>query len=209
MSKRIDLTNKRFGKLTVLKIDENKSRGELYWLCLCDCGNLKSIQGRKLRSGWTKSCGCLQKEWAKENFSTHKMSETSLYKVWENMKTRCFNPKSNRFYRYGGRGITICDEWLDFKSFSEWALLNGYKDGLSLERKNIDKDYEPGNCCWIPIEKQAQNKSNTVWITYQDKKMCMAEFSKIANVSINVIRNRLKKGMTGDQIAREFINETN
>lgn len=209
MANRIDMTNKRFGRLVVIKPDKKNRHGDLYWLCKCDCGNIKSINGTKLRNGWTRSCGCLQKDWASEKFSSHKMSDSSLYRIWENMKTRCYNPKSNRFYRYGGRGIKVCDEWLDFNNFVEWALSNGYEEGLSIERKNINQNYEPNNCCWIPLKNQTQNRSNTVWITYQNQTMCMAEFSRIMKVSVNVIRNRIKKGMTGDQMAKEFLNVIN
>lgn len=209
MSNRIDMTNKRFGRLVVIKADKRNKHGELYWLCKCDCGNVKSIKGSKLRNGWTQSCGCLQKEWVSEHFSSHRMSNSSLYKIWGNMKTRCYSPKNNRFYCYGGRGIKVCDEWLDFNNFAEWAFANGYEEGLSIERKNINRNYEPDNCCWIPLKNQTQNRSNTVWITYHNQTMCMAEFARKMNVSVNVIRNRIKKGMTGDQMAKEFLNDTN
>lgn len=204
MSKIIDLTGMRFGRLTVIERNGKNKCGDARWLCKCDCGNTTSVIGSKLRTGWTKSCGCLQREWASENFSTHRHSKTSLYNIWYNMKERCFRKTHIRYPRYGGRGIKICSEWMVFENFYDWAIANGYEEGLSLERKCIDGNYEPSNCCWIPRAKQAQNKSNTVWIVYRGERMCMAEFSRRIGVSVNVIRNRLKHGLSGDQIAEEF-----
>ena len=100
----------------------------------------------------------------------------------------------------------MCPEWLDFTNFYNWSMNNGYKEGLTIERIDIDKDYEPSNCCWIPLEEQARNKSNTVWLTYQSRRMCMAQFSRETGISINVIRNRLKKGLSGDQMVEEYRN---
>ena len=206
MAHKIDLTGNRYGRLTVLQEDGKTNHGDLRWLCKCDCGNIKTITGSKLKRGWTKSCGCIQKEWASRNMSTHKMSNTTLYNVWLRIKSRCYYPKNNRYHRYGGRGIKMCPEWLDFTNFYNWSMNNGYKEGLTIERIDIDKDYEPSNCCWIPLEEQARNKSNTVWRTYQSRRMCMAQFSRETGISINVIRNRLKKGLSGDQMVEEYRN---
>lgn len=207
MSRRIDLTGNRYGRLLVTKFDRKNQHGDTYWVCRCDCGNYKSIASNKLRSGWTKSCGCLHKEIMRQKLLSHGMSKSKLYSSWELMKSRCYYPQNNRYYRYGGRGIKVCDEWLSFERFKEWALKNGYKEGLTLERKNIDKNYEPDNCCWITKEEQARNKCNTVWVVYKGERMCMSVFAREMGVSINVISNRIKKGMNGDEMAKEFLNE--
>ena len=206
MSRKIDITGNRYGRLVVLREDGKTEHGDLRWLCKCDCGKTKTITGSKLKSGWTKSCGCLQKEKISKRMIKHGLSNSRLYGIWENMKERCYRPSNNRYYRYGGRGIKICDEWLDFNNFAEWADKSGYKEGLSIERIDVDGDYEPKNCCWIPLKKQTQNRSNTVWIDYQDKRVCMSEFAREMGVSINVIKNRIRHGLSGDDMAKEFRN---
>ena len=164
MAHKIDLTGNRYGRLTVLQEDGKTNHGDLRWLCKCDCGNIKTITGSKLKRGWTKSCGCIQKEWASRNMSTHKMSNTTLYNVWLRIKSRCYYPKNNRYHRYGGRGIKMCPEWLDFTNFYNWSMNNGYKEGLTIERIDIDKDYEPSNCCWICIYNSSSYWINTTII---------------------------------------------
>lgn len=206
MAYKNNLTGNRYGRLIVLKENGKTNHGDLRWLCKCDCGNIKTITGTKLKSGWTKSCGCLQKEIARKHMLKHGLSDSRLYSIWENMKERCYRPSNNRYYRYGARGIKVCKEWLDFEKFAEWANKNGYKDGLSIERVDIDGNYEPNNCCWIPLKEQTQNRENTVWIYYQGKRFCMSQFAKDMGVSINVIRNRIKHGLSGDEMAKEFLN---
>lgn len=199
-----DLSGRKYNKLTVICKNGKTNGGDIKWLCKCDCGNEKTITGSKLKSGWTKSCGCMQKEWAANKFSKHKLSQTQLYKCWERMKSRCLNKNNNRYYRYGGRNIKVCSEWLDFNNFSYWALSNGYKEGLTIERIDVNGNYEPNNCTWITPAAQMRNTSRTVWVEYKNSKICMAEFSRMTGISVNVIRNRLKKGLTADQIVEEY-----
>ena len=154
----IDLANKRFGKLTALKYVGNSK-----WLCKCDCGNETRVNAYKLTSGHTKSCGCL-----KHNgyHYTHKLGKPKTYSHWVNMKTRCYNKNSVKYKTYGERGITVCDEWLDFKNFHEWAITHGYEDGLTIDRIDNDKGYCPENCRWVTRLQQAKNKRNNHMITY-------------------------------------------
>ena len=204
MSKFIDISGQRFGRLIVIKENGTTKNGDIRWLCRCDCGNEKTITGSKLRSGHTQSCGCLQRETIRKIRTKHNMSSASLYSIWGNMKERCYRKTNNRYYRYGARGITVCDEWHDFANFSEWAFDNGYEEGLSIDRIDIDKNYEPGNCRWIPLSEQMQNRSNTHWVEYNNEKICMSEFSRRIGISLSMVYKRLKKGMSGDDIAREF-----
>ena len=139
MGKINDLTNQKFGRLKVVEYYGNNRHGKALWLCQCDCGKAKVIVGSSLLNKYTLSCGCYNKEYAKKLHSKHNMSYSKLYKVWQGMKTRCYNPKFIYYCNYGGRGISICDEWLDdFAKFYEWAIANGYKEGLTIDRINND-----------------------------------------------------------------------
>lgn len=159
MSKINDLTGKKFGKLTIIKYYGSNKNGRALWLCKCECGNYKIILGNSLLSKSTLSCGCYNKESASKRFTKHNFSNTKLYKVWQGMKTRCYNPKFIYYRNYGGRGITICDEWLNnFKNFYNWAINNGYKEGLTIDRINNDGIYEPSNCRWITRAEQNRNQ---------------------------------------------------
>lgn len=163
MGKPLELTGQRFGRLTVLSEAERNGRGIRKWLCRCDCGNEKSVRGCDLTTGHTQSCGCLQKEVVtdvlKQRFELHGKSRTRVYKIWAGMKQRCTNPNADAFENYGGRGIKVCNEWLnDFQSFYEWAMSNGYSDKLTIDRKNNDGDYCPENCRWATYTEQNKNR---------------------------------------------------
>lgn len=160
MGRLIDLTGMNFSRLTVLRRSENNTnQGKPKWVCECECGNITEVGGYELKSGNTKSCGCLDRESARERMFVHGMKHSKLYYIWSNMKDRCYREGNRRYSRYGQRGIKVCDEWLnDFTSFHDWSMMKGYKDGLSIERIDNDGNYEPENCKWIPMGEQAKNK---------------------------------------------------
>lgn len=158
-----DLTGKRFGKWTVIRRLPNRKRA-LMWECKCDCGTIAEIHGTSLKSGTSTQC----KNCRNTQPRTHGLTHHPLYKVWQRMKGCTTNPHHQDFKYYGGRGITICDEWLnDFQRFYDWATSNGYGHGLTIERVDCDGNYCPENCTWITIQEQQLNKHP---IGYLDKK---------------------------------------
>lgn len=181
-----DWSGKRFGKLIVIKRAENKGK-DTGWLCKCDCGNEKVIRAGDLRSGATQSCGCVMRT----NAIKHNMSRTRIYKVWQSMKSRVYYEKGKRYKQYGGRGIKVCDEWLDkengFVNFYNWAMANGYDENAkhgecTLDRINVNGNYEPSNCRFITNSEQQYNRTNNHYLTYKGKTLCLTQWAKILKV---------------------------
>ena len=179
MSKELDLTGKRFGKLVAIQIDKNPNTKRRKWMCLCDCGNSVSVATNHLTSGQTISCGCRRYETKNQ---THGMKQTRLYGIWCGMKKRCNNPNDHNYKNYGARGIKVCAEWeKDFVAFNCWALLNGYSDDLTIDRKDNNGDYCPQNCRWVTHSEQQSNRSNNVYMTINGETKTIAKWCKELN----------------------------
>lgn len=171
----------RFGRLVVKEIDLTKASRKTFWICQCDCGNVVSIRSDTL--GTTKSCGCIKKEQdfknlRLENKQLHGLTKNPIYPRWRAMMQRCYNPKSERYSRYGGRGIKVCEEWHDVKEFVRWAIDNGFSEELSIERIDIDEGYKPSNCKWIPIEDQRWNTSYNVWHEFNGLRLTTMQWAR-------------------------------
>lgn len=175
--------------MLVIKESERK-HGNRYMLCKCDCGNVKEVMLGNLKQGNVKSCGCLKFD-NKHNLS-HGHKGTRLYRIWTGMKTRCLNPRAVEYPRYGGRGISICSEWLDASNFISWAISSGYSDNLTLEREDVNGNYEPSNCTWIPLGEQALNRTNTVHVTFEGVTKPLKIWSKEIGIDYPTLFSRIK-----------------
>lgn len=188
------LLNQRFGSLTVIKEIGRSKHGDVMWLCLCDCGNTTEVKSVNLIHGATKSCGCKTNEMISDKNKKHGLVNDKLYSVWSGMKSRCYNPNNREYNNYGGRGITICDEWKnDFTKFYNWAINNGFDKNLTIDRININQNYCPDNCRWITNKEQQRNKRNTIYLTYKNETKPLMEWSEIVGINSETIKNRLKR----------------
>ena len=192
---KVDLTNQKFGKLTVLEYSHTKNEKK-YWKCQCDCGNIVFVCTCNLRNGHSKSCGCENSGRFKK---THGKRQTRLYRIWAGIKRRCLTD-TNVSKWYKDKGITICNEWRDnFECFYNWAINNGYNDNLTIDRINPNMDYYPENCRWIPLAEQAKNTTQNNLITYNGKTMILADWARTFNIKRATISARLERGWTIDE----------
>ena len=175
-----DITGQRFGRLVAVRkhhseYDKTKNCSQNFWLFRCDCGKEKVINKQSVIRGLTTSCGCYAIEERNKANSTHKMSKTRLYRCWQDMKNRCYNPSRKKYEIYGGRGIIVCSEWKNsFENFSDWSLRNGYKEGLSIDRIDVNGNYCPENCRWTTMKEQNNNRRNNhkITINNETKNLC-------------------------------------
>ncbi len=191
-----DMIGKTFGRLTVIEKDESR-KDRAFFVCRCECGNIKSIYMNHLKSGSTTSCGCYRKEQFSSRLTKHGMSNTKIYRVWSGMIERCTYKKHKTYNDYGGRGIVVCDEWLEsFENFYSWSCENGYEEGLTIERINNNGNYEPDNCKWVTLDDQRYNKRNTVIITINGVSKNLKEWSEELNIKLSTLRDRYYRRKT-------------
>lgn len=193
-----NISGQKFGRLTVLSFDHVGSYGHSYWLCECDCGNTTVVERSNLLNGGTVSCGCYGREQSRMGSVTHGLSNTRLYKIWMDMKGRCNNTHDHAYDRYGGRHITVCEEWDDFENFYKWAATNGYAPELTIDRIDNDDGYYPDNCRWVDDTNQANNRRSNTRITYNNETHTIAEWARIFNVIYNSLLGRIKRGDMSD-----------
>lgn len=209
MSKAVDLTGRRYGRLLALKqVKSEKDKRHAFWECQCDCGNRIVARKDSLEAGNTKSCGCISAEhgWKKHGYSYEK-----IYGIFQNMKDRCYNPNSRAYHLYGGRGIKICDEWLrDIEKFIEWSYENGYKDGKTRNEQSIDRidvngNYEPSNCRWVDKDIQNYNKRCTRKVVINGEEKNLLDLHKEYGISISTLRSRYIRYINGKCSADDLI----
>ncbi|WP_204195349.1 hypothetical protein [Staphylococcus sp. GFQ9D221P] len=190
-----DMTGYVFNDCKVIERAESENKRAM-WLCECFCGNHFIERGSRIRDGSRKSCGCLRKEQTIKRNTKHNKSHTRLYHIWCGIKARCNNPNNPYFYRYGGRGIKICDEWnKSFDEFYEWSDKNGYNEKLTIDRIDNDGDYEPSNCRWANYSMQGRNKRNNALSEYKGKLRTRAEIAELTGLSYGTIRRREQNGI--------------
>ena len=194
-----DLSGKRFGKLTVLRFYGKKDGKHSQWLCRCDCGREIVVDRNNLK----KQTSC--KPCAIERQKQQYLSDSALYDVWAHMKQRCLNPKDQSYSRYGGRGITICDEWLESQAFCSWAVNNGYSPELTLDRIDNNAGYCPENCRWVDRKTQMNNRENTIFITAFGETLPCAEWARKTGIPKNTLRGRIKMGWSPERALTEAI----
>lgn len=197
----IDLTGKKFERLTVIKRLKNKGR-TLMWECLCICGKIKNNNASNLNSGRTKSCGCFHREAVSVKMRTHGMTKTPFYRTWGDMLTRTTNSKYKGYYLYGGRGIKVCKKWMKFENFKDdmyesylESVKKSGKENTTIERRSVNGNYCKENCRWATKQEQANNKRNSVFIVLNGIKKTINEWSRCLDIPRNTIGNRSRRGL--------------
>ena len=190
---------KRFGRLTVVDFEhsETPNRG-WWWVCKCDCGNIKVLRPTDVKLGKTRSCGCLHDEVCTKKatkFNHSVRDHKRLYSIYNWIKRRCYRAEEPRYKDYGGRGIRMTDEWLDpsdgFDRFVEWSMANGYTEEMTIDRIDVNGHYEPTNCRWVSLVEQALNKRDTLWVEYKGEKIPLLTLCDRLGVNYDMVHNRI------------------
>lgn len=188
-----DLKGQRFGRLVVIEKAGKDKTSHTTWLCKCDCGTVKTVTGYNLINGSTLSCGCYKNE----KVSIHGKYNTRIYRIWNKMKGRCNNKRNTHYDCYGGRGIRVCDEWLnDFQKFYKWSVENEYNNNLTIDRIDVDGNYEPNNCRWVSMKVQANNRRTNAQIEFNGKTQNIAKWAEELGINKRTLSNRFERGWT-------------
>lgn len=205
----VDKTGERYGRLTVLSLSEKRSGRKTFWNCVCDCGNTKVVRSDSLAV--VKSCGCLKKEQDIINLgikNNHNLTNHPVYNRWGSMVDRCNNPKNSAYKNYGGRGIKVCRDWLDVRKFVEWAENNGFEPHLTIERLDVNGDYEPSNCAWLPVDVQHYNKRNSVYHTYNGETLTTMQWQKRYNIPLHEVWGYKKNNVDFIELIKKYKDNT-
>lgn len=200
---RDDLIGRRFNQITILGFDHFDKWNKGHWLCRCDCGKVWTVETHQLKSGKTKSCGCLKAKMAGDRTRTHGQTGSKLYWVWAEMIGRCENPNNEAYKNYGGRGITVCFEWHSFESFQRWAMSTGYHDGLTIERTDNNKGYFPDNCTWATRQMQSENRRNVHKLTVDGETLTISEWARRTGIDRHTIKKRIEDGCPVELILKK------
>ena len=199
-----DRVGERHGRLVVLFRAENKvepsGATRAQWRCICDCGKGLTVTGHALAKGNTRSCGCLLRDTRKSE-ATHGMYRSAEYRIWKAMKQRCTNPSHGHYDRYGGRGITVCDAWMEFDGF--FRDMGNRPEGATLERVDNDKGYEPGNVIWASRLAQANNRITNSKLEFRGRELTVAEWSRVTGLNSRAIAKRIASGWSVERALTE------
>ena len=203
-----DLTGKTFYSFRVIKRapDHIRANGKkvIQWECLCECGEIRTLKTRELTTGKRKSCGCKHDYYARVNNTVHGDSHTRLHNIWSGMRARCYTETDYHYKWYGGRGIRVCDEWIDnYVEFKKWALANGYSDNLTIDRIDNAGDYSPENCRWVTMEKQSNNTRRNHIVEAFGEKHTISEWAKQSGVPYDLLKRRLALGWSAERAITE------
>ena len=199
MGKLIDLTGQRFGRLTVIERAENKTTGQkpkTMWVCRCECGKVTAVTGYALRRGMAVSCGC-------KKIKHHFAHKERLYNIWKCMRQRCLNPNNPSYPHYGGKGVKICAEWMDYIVFRKWAMANGYTDELSIDCVDVSGDYCPENCRWVDDKTQMNNQTKNRKICYEGEHYTMSQLAELLGLSYSALQHRTERGWSIERIVNQ------
>lgn len=203
---RKNISGNRYGRLSVISHSGTNKSGNHLWECMCDCGTRATVTYGNLTSGHTLSCGCLQKERTAKAKRRHGLyfdsdgKRSRLSRVWSAMKCRCSNVKCKAFPQYGGSGITVCEEWMDYEKFHEWATSNGYTYGLTIDRIDNTKGYSPENCRIATKKDQSRNRRNVVILTLNGESMPMFQWADKLGIGLRCLANRRRMGWDDSRI---------
>lgn len=193
MPTKLLLQGKKFNRLLVLQEQGKNKLGNILWLCQCDCGAKTIVQGRFLKKGLIKSCGCYAKEKLKQRLTTHGLTGHPLRNVWNGIKQRCSNKNNLEYKNYGARGIKVCERWLIFKNFYD-DIISGYIKGMEIERIDNNGNYEPKNCKWATHRQQNRNKRTNHLLECNGQKLSLVEWGEKLNIKPNTILTRIRRG---------------
>jgi len=189
VSKARDITGQRYGRLVAIRRAESLN-GKTRWECQCDCGNKCTVETWLLTSEKTKSCGCLRQETARQNGkrgTTHGMTGSRIWRIWQGMKQRCMHHPCYE-------NVSVCEEWLDFEGFYEWALTSGYSDELTIDRIDVNGNYAPDNCRWATYKQQENNRTNNVFITIDGQRKPVTEWAALSGIASATLKWRVNNG---------------
>jgi|SRR5690625_188574 len=200
----------RYGRFVILFEVEQRNKQRRF-MCLCDCGTEKEIALVLLRNGQTKSCGCFKRDHLISMITKHGRSprgkRNKLQAVWVSMKQRCLNDKNDAYKYYGGRGITIHTGWLEFENFESWAVKSGYEEGLSIERIDVNGNYDPFNCTWIPRSEQSNNTRRSTSYEFNGKKQSLKDWSLELGINYSTLTGRLRRGWTVERAFTQSVDK--
>lgn len=188
----------QYGRWTVLERYPRDERKRYMALCKCECGTERVVDYQQVRAGSSKSCGCLNREKSSARHKTHGLTKSPIYSVWKNMKRRCTNPDAKDFYLYGGRGISVCERWMDFNNFYADMGDIPFKSA-QLDRIDSDGNYEPSNCKWSSPSEQMRNRRDNRMIEHNGEYLCLTDWESKAGFPRNMLYSRLKNGWSFDK----------